>query len=130
MSGGVGGGRLGRPPIPIVRLDEFSARWPKVFDNRFRLRNLDEDKARLAIFLPAQQFGLSYEDELLGQLGKYSPALHPELVEGGTAPTVWPTWPATSGSGPAAFTGHTLTVWRTVGKIRKLLPPGVAGRLL
>jgi formylglycine-generating enzyme required for sulfatase activity len=52
----------------FVRLDEFSARWPGVFDNRFRLRNLDEDKARLAIFLPAQQFGLSYEDELLRQL--------------------------------------------------------------
>nr|NIO72641.1 hypothetical protein [Anaerolineae bacterium] len=52
----------------FVRLDEFSARWPKVFENRFRLRNLDEDRARLAIFLPAQQFGLSYEDELLRQL--------------------------------------------------------------
>jgi formylglycine-generating enzyme required for sulfatase activity len=52
----------------FVRLDEFSARWPKVFENRFRLRNLDEDKARQAIFLPAQQFGLSYEDELLRQL--------------------------------------------------------------
>ena len=50
------------------RLDEFDERWPKVFDNRFRLRNLDEDKARLAIFLPAQQFGLSFEDELLRQL--------------------------------------------------------------
>jgi formylglycine-generating enzyme required for sulfatase activity len=50
------------------RLDEFDERWPKVFDNRFRLRNLDEDKARLAIFLPARQFGLSYEDELLQQL--------------------------------------------------------------
>ena len=52
----------------FVRLDEFSTRWPKVFDNRFRLRNLDEDRARLAIFLPARQFGLSYEDELLRQL--------------------------------------------------------------
>jgi hypothetical protein len=52
----------------FVRLDEFSARWPKVFDNRFRLRNLDEDRARLAIFLPAQQFNLSYEDKLLRQL--------------------------------------------------------------
>jgi hypothetical protein len=52
----------------FVRLDEFSARWPKVFDNRFRLRNLDEDKARLAIFLPARQFGLSYGDALLRQL--------------------------------------------------------------
>jgi formylglycine-generating enzyme required for sulfatase activity len=52
----------------FVRLDEFSARWPGVFDNRFRLRNLDEDKARQAIFLPAQQFGLSYEDALLRQL--------------------------------------------------------------
>jgi len=52
----------------FVRLDEFYARWPKVFDNRFRLRNLDEEKARLAIFLPAQQFGLSYEDALLRQL--------------------------------------------------------------
>jgi formylglycine-generating enzyme required for sulfatase activity len=52
----------------FVRLDEFAARWPKVFDNRFRLRNLDEDRARLAIFLPARQFNLSYEDELLQQL--------------------------------------------------------------
>ncbi len=50
------------------RLDEFDERYPKVFDNRFRLRNLDEDKARLAIFLPAQQFGLSFEDALLKQL--------------------------------------------------------------
>jgi formylglycine-generating enzyme required for sulfatase activity len=50
------------------RLDEFDERWPKVFDNRFRLRNLDEEKARLAIFLPAEQFNLSYEDELLRQL--------------------------------------------------------------
>ncbi|MBC8265243.1 MAG: SUMF1/EgtB/PvdO family nonheme iron enzyme [Anaerolineales bacterium] len=50
------------------RLDEFDERYPKIFDNRFRLRNLDEDKARLAIFLPAQQFGLSFEDELLRQL--------------------------------------------------------------
>ncbi|TEU15586.1 MAG: hypothetical protein E3J21_12870 [Anaerolineales bacterium] len=52
----------------FVRLDEFAVRWPRVFDNRFRLRNLDEEKAELAIFLPAQQFGLSYEDELLQQL--------------------------------------------------------------
>ena len=52
----------------FVHLDEFAARWPKVFDNRFRLRNLDEEKALLAIFLPAQQFGLSYEDALLRQL--------------------------------------------------------------
>ena len=52
----------------FVRLDEFSPRCPKVFDNRFRLRNLDEEKALLAIFLPAQQFSLSYEDELLRQL--------------------------------------------------------------
>ncbi len=50
------------------RLDEFDERYPKVFDNRFRLRNLDEEKARLAIFLPAHQFGLSYEDRLLRQL--------------------------------------------------------------
>ena len=50
------------------RLDEFDERWPKVFDNRFRLRNLDEEKAELAILQPARQFGLSYEDELLRQL--------------------------------------------------------------
>jgi formylglycine-generating enzyme required for sulfatase activity len=63
----------------FVRLDEFAVRYPKVFDNRFRLRNLDEEKARLAIFLPAQQFGLSYEDELLKRL----PA---DLESGGVEP--------------------------------------------
>jgi len=84
----------------FVRLDEFSARWPKVFDNRFRLRNLDEDRARLAIFLPARQFSLSYEDALLQQLladlesGGVEPAqlqivchrLYEDLVAGGWSP--------------------------------------------
>ena len=94
----------------FVRLDEFLERWPKVFGNCFRLRNLDEDKARLAIFMPAQQFGLSYEDELLRQLladlesGGVEPAqlqivcyrLYEDLVESGQ-------WSVDSGQ-PGTFT--------------------------
>ncbi|MGA9347711.1 MAG: SUMF1/EgtB/PvdO family nonheme iron enzyme [Anaerolineae bacterium] len=94
----------------FVRLDEFLERWPKVFDNLFPLRNLDKEKARLAIFLPAQQFGLSYEDELLRQLladlesGGVEPAqlqivchrLYEDLVQSGQ-------WTVGSGQ-PGTFT--------------------------
>ncbi len=108
----------------FVRLDEFSARWPKVFDNRFRLRNLDEDRARLAIFLPARQFNLSYEDAPLQQLladlesGGVEPAqlqivchkLYEDLVTGGR-------WTPEGGQ-PGTFT---LAQYQRLGGTRAIL---------
>lgn len=52
----------------FVELDQISNLLPTIFENRFRLRNLDEEKARIAIIEPATLFGINFDVELVNQI--------------------------------------------------------------
>jgi formylglycine-generating enzyme required for sulfatase activity len=54
----------------FVRLDELEESIPSIFENKYRLDNLDENRARVAITEPAKYFGLEFSPELLDHLVK------------------------------------------------------------
>ena len=64
----------------FVYLDELEKGLPNVFSNKYRLGNLDSERAQVAIIEPAALFALSFEPELLEKLTE-------DLAGGGYEPT-------------------------------------------